>query len=136
MDVGQIPEGLKYTKEHEWIKVNGNEGTVGITDYAQHALTDVVFVELPEIGKKVQQLKAFCTIESVKSVSDIFAPASGEVIAANKNVSEKPELVNQSPYENGWIAKIKISNKDELNNLMGAAQYKAYLEGLGINLAQ
>ena len=128
---GKIPEELKYTKEHEWIKVNGNEGTVGITDYAQHALTDVVFVELPETGKKVQQLKPFCTIESVKSVSDIFAPASGEVISANKDISEKPELVNQSPYENGWIAKIKIANKSELNNLMDAAQYKTYLEGLG-----
>ena len=129
--VGEVPEGLKYTKEHEWIKVEGNEGTVGITDYAQHALTDVVFVELPEAGKKVQQLKAFCTIESVKSVSDVFAPASGEVIAANKNVSEKPELVNNDPYGNGWIAKIKISNKSEINSLMDAQQYKSYLEGLG-----
>ncbi len=131
MDTGKIPEGLKYTKEHEWIKVEGNEGTVGITDYAQHALTDVVFVELPEIGKKVQQLKAFCTIESVKSVSDVFAPASGEVIGANKNITEKPELVNQNPYGNGWVAKIKISNKNELGSLMDAAQYKTYLEGLG-----
>ena len=104
MDVSNIPESLKYTKEHEWIKVEGNEGTVGITDYAQHALTDVVFVELPEVGKKVQQLKAFCTIESVKSVSNVFAPASGEVIGANKEVSGKPELVNQDPYGAGWIA--------------------------------
>ena len=131
MDVSKVPEGLRYTKEHEWIKVEGNEGTVGITDYAQHALTDVVFVELPEIGKKVQQLKAFCTIESVKSVSDVFSPASGEVISANKDISEKPELVNQDPYGNGWIVKINISNKDELNNLMDADAYKSYLEGLG-----
>jgi len=131
MNTGEIPEGLKYTKEHEWIKVNGNEGTVGITDYAQHALTDVVFVELPEVGKKAQQSKSFCTIESVKSVSDVFAPASGEVIGSNKDVSEKPELVNQSPYEKGWIAKIRVANKSELNSLMDAAQYKAYLEGLG-----
>ena len=131
MDVSKVPEGLKYTKEHEWIKVEGNEGTVGITDYAQHALTDVVFVELPEVGKKEQQLKAFWTIESVKSVSDVFAPASGEVIDANKELSGKPELVNQSPYENGWIAKIKISNKSEINSLMDSAQYKTYLEGLG-----
>ena len=131
MDTGEIPEGLKYTKEHEWIKVGGNEGTAGITDYAQHALTDVVFVELPEIGKKVQQFKSFCTIESVKSVSDVFAPTSGEVIGVNKELSGKPELINQDPYGNGWIAKIKISNKDELNNLMDAAQYKTYLEGLG-----
>ena len=131
MDVGNVPEGLKYTKEHEWIKVEGNEGTIGITDYAQHALTDVVFVELPEVGKNVQQLKAFCTIESVKSVSDVFAPASGEVIDANKELSGKPELINQDPYGNGWIAKIKVSNKSEINSLMDAAQYKTYLEGLG-----
>ena len=131
MDAGEIPEGLKYTKEHEWIKVEGDKGTVGITDYAQYALTDVVFVELPEVGKKVQQLKAFCTIESVKSVSDVFAPASGEIIGANKELSGKPELINQDPYSNGWIAKIKVSNKSEINSLMDAAAYKNYLEGLG-----
>lgn len=133
MDTGEIPEGLKYTKEHEWIKVNGNEGTVGITDYAQHALTDVVFVELPEIGKKVQQLKPFCTIESVKSVSDVFAPVSGKITAANREVSVKPELVNQDPYGNGWIAKIRISDKNELDKLMDADAYRKYLEGLKVH---
>ena len=128
--IGEIPEDLRYTKEHEWIRAEGDNGTVGITDYAQHALTDVVFVELPEKGKKIMQSKSFCTIESVKSVSDIFAPASGEVAEANDEVSEKPELVNQDPYGDGWIAKIKISNKSELDNLMDANQYKEYLEGL------
>lgn len=131
MDTSKVPEGLKYTKEHEWIKVNENEGTIGITDYAQHALTDVVFVELPEIGKKTAQFKSFCTIESVKSVSDVFAPASGEVIGINKELSGKPELVNQDPYGAGWIAKIKISDKSEANNLMDAAAYKNHLQGLG-----
>ena len=131
MNAGQIPEGLKYTKEHEWVKVEGNGGTVGITDYAQHALTDVVFVELPEIGKKTMQFKSFCTIESVKSVSDVFAPVSGEVSEVNEELSEHPEKVNNDPYGNGWIAKINISNKSEINSLMDAAQYKTYLEGLG-----
>ena len=131
MDVSKVPEGLKYTKEHEWVKVEGNGGTVGITDYAQHALTDVVFVELPEIGKKTTQFKSFCTIESVKSVSDVFAPVSGEVSEVNEELSEHPEKVNNDPYGNGWIAKIKISNKSETDNLMDAAQYKTYLEGLG-----
>ena|SRR3989338_7225046 len=128
--IGEIPQDLKYTREHEWVRVDGDNGTVGITDYAQHALTDVVFVELPEKGKKINQFKSFCTIESVKSVSDVFAPASGEVVDANSDVSEKPELVNKDPYGEGWIAKIKISNKSELNNLMSAEQYKQYLEGL------
>ncbi len=127
---GEIPQDLKYTKEHEWIRAEGDNGTVGITDYAQHALTDIVFVELPEKGKKITQAKSFCTIESVKSVSDVFAPASGEVISANKELSVKPELVNQDPYVNGWIAKIRIANKSEINILMDAAQYKSYLEGL------
>ncbi len=128
--IGEIPQDLKYTREHEWIRAEGDNGTVGITDYAQHALTDVVFVELPETGKKIIQSKSFCTIESVKSVSDVFAPASGEVVEANEEVSEKPELVNKDPYGGGWIAKIKIANKSELNNLMSAEQYKQYLEGL------
>lgn len=128
---GDIPQDLKYTKEHEWIKAEGDEGTVGITDYAQHALTDVVFVEVPETGKKVQQFKSFCTIESVKSVSDVFAPASGDVVSVNNELSEKPENVNKDPYGDGWIAKIKIANVKELGNLMSAEQYKKYLEGLG-----
>ncbi len=128
--IGKIPDDLRYTKEHEWIVAEGNNGTVGITDYAQHALTDAVFVELPEIGKKVAQSKTLCTIESVKSVSDILSPASGEVIEANNELKDKPENINNDPYGKGWIAKIRISNKDELNSLMGAEQYKKYLEGL------
>ncbi len=127
---GEIPDDLRYTKEHEWIRAEGNHGTIGITDYAQNALTDIVFVELPEIGKKAMQSKTLCTIESVKSVSDVFAPASGNVIEANNELKDKPENINNEPYGKGWIAKISISNKNELNNLMNAEQYKKYLEGL------
>lgn len=128
--VGKIPENLSYTKEHEWLSVDNGTATVGITDYAQHALTDVVFVELPNVGKKVQQFKQLCVIESVKSVSDVFAPVSGGVVEANKEVSEKPEFVNSDPYGAGWIAKIKISDEKELRNLMDNHKYRQHLEGL------
>ena len=127
--VGEVPEGLKYTKEHEWIKVEGNEGTVGITDYAQHALTDVVFVELPEIGKKVEQFKTAAAVESVKSVSDIYAPASGEVIEVNEQLKDHPEIVNHDPYGKGWIFKIKLADKKELNSLMSAEEYTKTTKG-------
>lgn len=127
---GKIPEELKYTKEHEWIKIKNSEGVIGITDYAQHALTDVVFVELPQIGKKIQQFKPLCVIESVKSVSDIFAPLSGDVTEANDGLGGNPEHVNNDPYGSGWIAKIKIFNEGEVKNLMKAEEYKKYLEGL------
>ena len=127
---GEIPNDLRYTKEHEWVRIEGNNGVVGITDYAQNALTDVVFVELPEVGKKAAQSRTLCTVESVKSVSEVFSPASGEVIEANNELKDKPENINNDPYGKGWIAKIIISNKDELNKLMSAEQYKKYLEGM------
>lgn len=129
--IGKVPENLKYTKEHEWVKIEGSTALVGITDYAQHALTDVVFVELPEKGKKAEQFKPFCVVESVKSVSDIFAPVSGDVIEVNSALGENPECINQEPYGNGWIAKIKISDILEINNLMGHLDYKNYLERAG-----
>ncbi|MAG91822.1 glycine cleavage system protein H [Candidatus Woesearchaeota archaeon] len=128
--IGNIPDNLRYTKEHEWVKLENDTAIIGITDYAQHALTDIVFVELPEKGKKVEQLKPLCIVESVKSVSDVFAPISGEVAEVNSELSEKPENINQDPYENGWIAKLKVVNNDELNNLMDSENYKKYLEGL------
>ena len=115
---------LKYTKEHEWIKVENDIGTVGITDFAQDALTDVVFVELPKIGKKVEKFKTAATIESVKSVSDIFAPVSGEIAEVNQQLIEHPEFVNKEPYGNGWIFKIKITDKNELDNLMSSEEYE------------
>ena len=120
------PVDRKYTKEHEWIKIDGEIGTIGITFHAQELLTDIVFVELPEVGKKVEQMKAFTVIESVKSVSDVYAPVSGEIIEVNKNLENAPEKINKNPFQEGWIAKIKISNKDELDNLMSADEYTKF----------
>ena len=128
--IGDIPKDLRYTKEHEWVRIEDSEGTIGITDYAQHALTDVVFVELPAIGKNVQQFKPLCIVESVKSVSDVFSPLSGNVFEVNNMITDSPESVNKEPYGNGWIAKIKIMDESETKNLMKAEDYKKYLEGL------
>ena len=122
------PKNLKYTKEHEWIKVENDTATVGITDFAQEALTDIVFVELPEIGKKVTQSKTSATIESVKSVSDIYTPASGEIVEINEHLKEHPEIINNDPYGKGWLFKIRLADKNELNNLMSAEEYKKMVE--------
>jgi len=115
------PENLKYSKEHEWVKVDGEVGIVGVTDFAQKQLTDIVFVELPGKGKRVEQNKQMAVIESVKSVSDVFSPVSGEIIDVNEMLKDSPEIINKDPYGEGWIAKIKIKNKAELNNLMSAS---------------
>jgi len=117
------PKELKYTKEHEWIKIENDVGTVGITDFAQNALTDIVFVELPEKGKIVEQLKTAATIESVKSVSDVYAPVSGEVVKVNEELKDHPELINNDPYGKGWIFKVRIADKNELNSLMSSKEY-------------
>ncbi len=122
------PKELHYTKEHEWVKIENGIGTVGITDFAQHSLTDIVFVELPEKGKQVEQFKQLTVLESVKSVSDIYSPISGEVTEVNESLSDSPEQVNKSPFENGWIAKIKLKDEKELENLMTAEQYNEYLK--------
>ena len=124
--MAENPENLKYTKDHEWI--DPKTGKVGITDYAQHSLTDIVFVELPEKGKKTEQGKSFAIVESVKSVSDVFAPASGVVEENNHLLAEKPQLVNEDPYGKGWIAKINISNPAELSKHMDKAAYESYLK--------
>ncbi len=123
-----FPENLKYTKDHEWIRVEGKTGIVGITDYAQVELGDVVFVELPQIGKKIKQFESFGTIEAVKAVSDLYTPASGEVIEINTELEKSPELVNKDPYDKGWLIKLKIENNNDLNNLLDA---KAYRELIG-----
>jgi glycine cleavage system H protein len=121
----QFPENLKYTKEHEWVRVeNDSIGVVGITDYAQSELGDIVYVELPQIGKQVKQLEPFGTIEAVKAVSDLFSPLSGEVIEVNEKLKDSPDLINKDPYGEGWIIKIKISDLSELNNLLSAEDYK------------
>ncbi|MCU0581170.1 MAG: glycine cleavage system protein GcvH [Syntrophales bacterium] len=118
------PNDRRYTKEHEWALDNG-DGTItmGITDHAQHLLTDIVYVELPDIGKKVKQMDPVTVIESVKSVSDIYSPVSGEVVAVNEVLQDKPELVNEDAFGEGWIVKIAMSDPSELNGLMDAAAY-------------
>jgi len=123
-----FPENLKYTKDHEWIRVEGDTGIVGITEYAQGELGDVVFVELPQIGKQVKQGESFGTIEAVKAVSDLYAPIAGDVTEINSELEKAPELVNKDPYGKGWIMKLKISDKKELNTLLDV---KAYRELIG-----
>ena len=118
------PKELKYSKEHEWVKVEGDTAIVGITDFAQKQLTDIVFVELPEKGKTATASKPIAVIESVKSVSDIFAPVSGEIIEVNTKLQDNPETINKDPYGDGWIVKIKLENKEELENLMRSEEYE------------
>ena len=124
------PIDRKYTKEHEWIKIDGDTAIVGITDFAQGQLTDVVFVELPEVGKQIEQKGNLCVVESVKSVSDIFSPISGEIVEVNKALENSPALVNNDPFEDGWIVKLKIKNETELDQLMTADEYDKYLTGI------
>jgi len=119
-----FPEHLKYTKDHEWIRIDDDVGTIGITDYAQGELGDVVFVELPVKGKQVKQGESFGTIEAVKAVSDLCAPVTGEVLEVNAQLDKTPELVNKEPYEEGWMIKMKITNKNELNSLLDAKGYR------------
>src|SRR5678816_1886064 len=109
----KVPADLKYAKSHEWVRVNGNVATVGITDHAQHELTDIVFVELPQVGKAFKAGEACAVVESVKTASDIYSPLSGEVTAVNKSLGDNPELVNSDPYSGGWFYKIKLSNPSE-----------------------
>lgn len=118
-----FPENLKYTKTHEWLKVEGDSGLCGITDFAQSELSDVVFVEFKPIGTKVQKGAAVGTIEAVKAVSDVYAPVSGEIVAVNSQLSKTPELVNKSPYGDGWIVKIKVANSNEINELLPSTEY-------------
>ncbi len=121
------PTQYRYTKEHEWIYVKGDIATIGITDYAQHELGDVVFVELPAVGAKVTAGKTFGSMESVKAVSEIFAPASGEVTEANAELQNKPETINSDPHGAAWLIKMKLSNPADINSLMDAAAYEAYI---------
>jgi glycine cleavage system H protein len=121
------PSDYRYTKEHEWIKVNGGIGTIGITDYAQHELGDVVFVELPAAGTKITAGKVFGTVESVKAVSEIYAPVSGEVTEANASLATAPETVNTDPHGAAWLIKMKLDNSAELSGLMDAAAYQAFV---------
>ena len=119
----KVPADLKYAKSHEWVRVNGDVATVGITDHAQHELTDIVFVELPEVGRKLKAGDSCAVVESVKTASDIYTPVSGEVTAVNKPVVDDPALVNSDPYDKGWFFEVKLTQRDELNKLLSAADY-------------
>jgi glycine cleavage system H protein len=125
---GIYPEDLKYTKEHEWVAVNGNVGTVGITHYAQSELGDIVYVELPAARSPVVAGEEFGTVESVKAVSEIFAPVSGEVLEVNAALAKNPETINKDPYGDGWLIKLKLADPKELPSLMSAADYRKYIE--------
>src|SRR5215470_10762783 len=125
--MSNVPSDLKYAKSHEWVRVNGDTATVGITDHAQHELTDVVFVELPAVGKKLKAGEACAVVESVKTASDIYSPLSGEVTEVNKPVVDDPSLVNSDPYGNGWFFKLKLANPAELGALLGPDEYKAQI---------
>src|SRR5580692_5598784 len=127
--MSNIPSDLKYTKSHEWVRVSGDTATIGISDHAQHELTDIVFLELPEPGRKVKAGEACAVVESVKTASDIYAPVSGEILEANKVVVDDPALTNSAPFGNGWFFKIKLSNPAELSSLLSPEQYKAQIGG-------
>ena len=127
--MSNVPSDLKYAKSHEWVRVAGDVATVGITDHAQHELTDVVFVELPESGRKVKAGEACAVVESVKTARDIYSPVSGEIIEVNKTVADNPALVNTDPYNGGWFYKIRLSDAAELNSLLAPDAYKAQIGG-------
>ena len=129
----EIIEHYLYTKEHEWIDIDGDVGTVGITEYAQSSLGDITFVQLPEKGAEVEQFEQLLSIESVKAASDIFSPMSGKITAVNDELEDDPGLINRDCYEKGWIAKIKISDEDETSNLLTGEEYSNYLESLDRN---
>jgi len=120
----EVPDGLYYTEEHEWLRVEGEQGVVGITAYAQDQLGDVVFVELPQVGAEYRAGEAFGVVESVKTVSDVYMPVSARVLAVNGELADHPELVNQDPYGRGWLVRIQILNRDELAGLLDAAAYR------------
>jgi glycine cleavage system H protein len=122
---------LRYSKEHEWVRLDGEIATVGITDFAQEQLGDVVFVELPDVGKHVQQHGGACVVESVKAASEVYAPVSGEIVDINSELEEEPELVNQSPTQNGWFIKIRVSDSSQVEAMMDEGDYNNFIAGQG-----
>jgi len=125
-----IPENLRYTRDHEWIKVEGEIAFIGISDYAQSQLGDIVFVEVETVGETLEKGESLGTIEAVKTVEDVYMPVSAEILEFNENLKDSPDLLNKDPYGEGWIAKIKLTNPSEINDLMDGSAYKAYLESL------
>jgi glycine cleavage system H protein len=127
--MANVPSDLKYAQSHEWVRVAGDTATIGISDHAQHELTDVVFVELPEVGRKVTAGESCAVVESVKTASDIYSPVTGEVTEVNKVVVDKPALVNSEPYSGGWFFKLKLSNSSEVNSLLTPEAYSKLISG-------
>ena len=121
-----IPENLRYSKDHEWIAVDGDSATIGITDYAQHALGDVVYIDLPRAGDKFSTHEAFGSVESVKAVSEVFCPVSGEIVGINDALNDAPEKVNQDPYGDGWMIRVAMSNPGEVDSMLTAAEYEDF----------
>ena len=122
--VAEVRDDLKYTESHEWIKLEGEKVKIGITDHAQSELTDVVFVELPDIGKEVKKGEELCVVESVRSVSELYAPVSGKVVKVNNKLEDAPETINESPYDEGWLVELEVKDKSEIDNLLDAESYK------------
>jgi glycine cleavage system H protein len=120
----EVRNDLKYTDTHEWVRLSGGTVHVGITDYAQSELTDIVFVEFPEVGKEIKKGEELCVVESVKSVTEIYTPVSGKIANVNKKLEETPETINESPYDEGWLVEIEIANKSEIDELLDADSYK------------
>ena len=127
--MSSIPSDLKYTKSHEWVRVSGDTATIGITDYAQHELTDIVFVELPDVGENIKSGEACAVVESAKAANDIYSPVSGVILETNRPIVDDPASVNSEPYDSGWFFKIKFSNPAELKALLSPAKYKALIKG-------
>ena len=125
----KVPSDLLYTKEHEWVRLEGETATVGITDYAQDQLGDIVYVELPEVGRKVKRMEAVATVEAVKTAADVYAPLSGEVVDVNGELEGSPELLNRDPYGKGWMFKLKVENPEEVKDLLSPEDYRKLVEG-------
>ena len=128
--MANVPEGLYYSKDHEWLRVEGDTGTVGITDHAQNSLGDVVYVELPKAGESFAAHDTFGSVESVKAVSELFLPVAGEVTEVNESLSDEPEKVNSDPYGAGWMLRVRLSNPGEVDSLLSAAEYEDYIGSL------
>ena len=120
----EVRDDLKYTETHEWVQVKNDTAVVGITDHAQSELTDIVFAELPEVGKELKKGDELCVVESVKSVSEIYSPISGKIVEINTDLEDSPEMINESPFDDGWLVEIEIADKDELDELLDASAYK------------
>jgi len=129
--MSNIPENLRYSKDHEWIKVESDEATIGITDWAQNSLGDVVYVDMPRVGDSFGTHEAFGSVESVKAVSEIFTPVAGKVTAVNEGLNDTPEVVNSDPYDAGWMVKIKMDNPGEADAMLSAEEYDEYLSSIG-----